>query len=290
MKIGVIADCKARSIASAVSAFIPGADVNFWYITNVRAAADDARFVPMRDCDILLVLPLSNSEYEALNAVGFELGRSLLVCPMFEFMGLQPDQIVFHPELVAELPPEGPMGVYHSLICGAGYVCGMSAKDIVSLYSEDTYDRLGFFELYDAGRSYWVDSWKPQGFDFEGCFAEWEKSGRPYMWAINHPRAIVAIEIVRRVLSSAGIAIQSGDMSDIVIDDLGLSHAWPVYPEVASRHGMPGHTFFRPAEKSGSRILPLATLIEESLAAYKGLLPSVLEGHARVKEAALLLR
>jgi hypothetical protein len=289
MKIGVIADCKARSIASAVSAFIPGADVSFWYLGNVRAADADSRFAPMSKCDILLASG-SKGEYDTLMTAGFKPGQNLLVCPLFEFMGLQPDQIVFRPELVAELPPEGPMGPYHSLICAAGYVCGMSANDISSLYGEDTYDRLGFFEMYDAGRSYWIDTWKPQGFDFEGCFAEWEKSGRPYMWTVNHPRAIVAIEIVRRVLSSAGVAIQSGDVSDNVIDDLGLSYSWPVYPEIASRHGMRGHTFLRPVERLGSRILPIETFIEESLVAYKGISPSILEAHPRVKEAVLLLR
>ncbi len=264
MRIGVLGNCQGTLIARWLRVMLPDDEIVPHHIAmmpeNYGPAAED-----LRRCDAIIsqfvgynMGPIAT---EALRGAG---PRFVLV-PNLTFTGFQPDMAYLSHCDGANAG--SPVGVYHSRIIVAGFLLGLDAGRIRSLFNSYVYHILGYFDEFAKAEAYFDHAAAACGFAVRtrGLMA-----AGPFMHSINHANVDTGKAITREAALLAGASPK--DEVATIEDEMALDTVWPFYPELAARVGLAGAgtDFLRHANFSAHlvRKIDLGTMIEESLSAY----------------------
>jgi hypothetical protein len=171
--------------------------------------------------------------------------------PPFGFLGLQPD--CFH--LNGFVSVLGMGGSLYSRLIVAAFQAGLSQEKTCSLFTESVYRSFGYLDKFESEVAELVLRYEKAGIDLSSSVPRWLSRGN-FVYSYNHPRVDVLLEILWRALVAGGFLPPSelDDERELgVSDDLKESIRWPIYPEIARRHGLPGSLIWRMGRSDGYR-------------------------------------
>jgi hypothetical protein len=252
----LIFNCQAYGLANSLEALHPRLQVERY---------DEARFRRKRDevlsrageFERVVIATRLRGELEA-EASSF---ANVSWVPQVWFQGYQPDLCY----LAGRGPlASGPAGPYHSAIVWAAFRSGRDEAATRAMFNADTFEALGYFDVWPSARQQLVDSFAAHGFDVRERFVQWTRNG-PFMHTVNHPRIPVLMDLARMVLRSVGVEPQEAGI--VPPDNLANGPAFPVYPEIGTRLGVAGSYYFK---RGGAyRIFDLKQYIAKCFTVYR---------------------
>lgn len=260
MKALVIHNCATSAYTKGLKAIFSDWDVRgvfeFLALQWLEERGHNSPFFEfLTNCDMYIGPPVANRRYEEF------LPREVrhVEIPSFQFLGLQPDS--FHlPGFVSVF---GPGGNLYSKILVAAFSAGVPRSKAEAFFCERVYDFLDYFGEFDRATNALVQRFKSVGIDLSNAVERWLSRGI-FLYSYNHPRVDVLIEILRRALVANGflpISERDRDEDLGVSDDLAESNIWPIYPEIAARHGVNGSLQWRKGRSDGYRTLSLSDFV-----------------------------
>ncbi|ACS39865.1 WcbI family polysaccharide biosynthesis putative acetyltransferase [Methylorubrum extorquens] len=274
-RVAVIGNCQAKGVAEAVRILAPGARVRLIPMSTLgkRERSLDAFAATLGDCDHVFSQPFPTGFFPegGSEALRERLPRMRLF-PSIVFTAFHPDA-VYVGDLASvarvTLVPS-PLGSYHSAITLFGFLQGLSQKQIVGLFREDVFSRLGYLDAWGLAAADLITSSRAIGFDLSGDLLRWSRGGL-FMHNINHPRLNVLGDIAGRLLREAGLTPRPVAVEAYAPDELLDDAIWPVYPPVAMLYGVPGSTIFKRRQRRGAppETLGLDAFVTESFAIYQ---------------------
>ena len=242
MKAIVIGNCVTVTYGESLKEILPDWEVRRVDIGSALKWLSDGskpEFTQyLGSCDLYLGNPMVS---EAL-AQALHKSADRIIIPPIVFRGFHPD--------IAILP--GFSGLLNaaqtSLIVLGARASHLSVDQTVRLFNEETYQALGYFDLYKTERQQMLQTFETAGIDLNDDFLRWEAQGG-FFYIPIHPKSFVLIDILRRALlgryiderSHAGAACLAG----MLPDHLENMEAWPIYPDIAARLGFSGDLIWR---------------------------------------------
>jgi hypothetical protein len=177
------------------------------------------------------------------------IGRSqvpVVSAPRLKFSG-------FHPDLTmgaAGKFPWLPMGTAHSAILLAAWRDGLEPEDALTLFRDEVYEELGYYQAYASSRKALLKECAACGLDANRLLESWEHSGA-FFYVPLHPKMNVLWDIGFELLRSAGL--YDGKKPDLREEDpFSTNLIWPIYPEIAEKLGLSGDYVFWPNRGAGA--------------------------------------
>jgi len=177
----------------------------------------------------------------------------------------------FHPDVTQIGNMQGPLGHLHSSIALYGWANGFTETETLRLYSEEVYEKLGFFEYWKPSVDVLLDEGRAAALPLEQYIRRWSRRGR-WMHTLTHPCLFVMADLARAILDREGLDYLP-EIDQFVHDSMADSISWPVYPEIALRLGFEGHYHFKlgrgsPKLHKPIRMLTLANVVRRSFRLY----------------------
>jgi hypothetical protein len=261
MKVAIVGNCQGEGIALCASTMAPQAKFHFTDVSTLSDVAEGLDELAQAS-DLLFAQNMLRSVLPASAA-----GKTLLF-PMIAFPAYHPDQCYVRGRRLesGELAMvTNDMVMYHSTIAVAGYKAGLSVDDAVRLFSADTFQKLGFFDVWDVAMRDLLAEGLASGVPLSAMVNRWVRSGC-FMHSINHPTLRVHQDLGENLLLRAGINIEQFNVARYLEDPFRHMSIWPVYPGIAERHGMRGDYGFVRGMLRGAMTLP--QFVEHSFARY----------------------
>ena len=261
MRITVIGNCQANQLAACLSLF--GRDVAAEAQTMRRL--DDLR-ARVESSDLVLVQP----HVDAIEGLPARLREKIRFYPRVSFSAFQPDV----------LPPAGRMknspigrGGMNSRLTLYGWFSALSVGETLSLFREEVFERVGFFDHWDRARKLLLEEGERSELSLESDFERWAQSGC-FMYLPVHPKGYVLADIAASILKALGIPLDKADQQDLPDIQKGRGH-WPVYPEIARRLGIEGDYTFQTADLPNRprRTLQLEEFVEKAFELFEAAKP-----------------
>jgi hypothetical protein len=182
--------------------------------------------------------------------------KDFITVPLIEYHALHPD--------LCYAGIQSGIGDYHSIICVAGFLSGLSISKTIELYSDQTYEKAGYYSLAASEDAALVAHCQKYGYDIRPAFRRWGLR-ESFMYSINHPKVQCVYDIASLAMEKTG---QSPIPSQLLPQDyLANGSIFPVYPEIAERFGFPGSLSFK---RHGSySVLSLEEFVASSFRAYQ---------------------
>jgi hypothetical protein len=208
-----------------------------------------------------------------------------LLWPTVTFSGFHADLVLMKSGLVS------PMGAFHSSICLAAFLQGLSAEEAVSLFRRDVFEKLGFFLYYDSARKALRSKLDEYGFPGDVLVDRWLSKGI-FVHHNVHPKMHVFADLAHEIGGRIGLRPKIA-RPDRFLADFFFTHGavWPVYPPVAEFLGKEKteYVFKGPAPdpRNVPHLFDLDGLVRASFDVYGRVQPSELKAAApdRVKSA-----
>jgi hypothetical protein len=190
--------------------------------------------------DLVLVQTNFTEMRQMLEQVGPAIQSKIRLVPGIHFAAFHPDLVYVRNGNAGHAG--GPLGGYQSSIAFYSWLQGFSIADTVSLFREDVFEALGFFDYWDSSMTSLVHMGKESSVELADLLKRWTVHGC-WMYSTNHPKPFVLADIAGAMLANEGISVQAG-AEQFVYDSFAASAVWPVYPEIGQRLGIPGHYLF----------------------------------------------
>jgi hypothetical protein len=257
MKILVLGNCQARSLAAAL-AYLTGAETTHLVSATIadEAAAEAARdSLPTYD----LVLSQPHKRFRALRPKIVEryATRSCFY-PRFWFTGLHPDAIA----VVDEPGFSDQFGGWHSTLALAAFVRGLTPAEAQALFNDEVFEALGYYEAYGRAEAAQAEAAAQFGFDFHALLAA--SRGRVFANTPSHPHLSFVLAFADQLAEQLELPRKLA--TDLPPDPLADGFIFPVYPEIGRRLGITGDMLFR--KSSDGSDLSLAQMLDGAYAAY----------------------
>ena len=260
MKALVITNCATPAYTTGLRVLFP-----HWQVKGANldvaqrwlgAEPNEAFRTFLHEADALLLGTENESEFAE-----FVSGKDVLSIPYFYFRGLHPDS--FH--LGAGKKPVPSVlgtGNLHSRMAVAAFVLGLTQKQAVSAFNAATYDNIGYFSLFESERQNLLERFAAKGIDLARAFENWRASGN-FLYTYNHGRALVFNDILLEALSGRLLDPAQREIARAALaavpDYLEPSIRWPIFPEVAARHGIETDFLWRTGVNAG----PVAMTLDD---------------------------
>lgn len=271
MKIGLYGTCHVHALALAFRQLLPDAQVvaHEAQIVHFRGNAE-AVGTELRSCDILLASQLPPGfPFPTLATLGAERqDSSLLALPVLRFIGFHPDCRFLHRGEAVR----SPLQFYHSVIVAAAHAIGLDEEQIVPLFRDQVFARLGYHTAFATAQAELLKNCAAVGLDFGPSLDRLVRRGA-FMHTINHPRAAFLGEVAWLFGTRLGLVEATTPPPVPAEDPLARHSQWPVYPEIAARLGIGGgsYRFLGPLTGTRRQELDLPAFVGESLAIYRRL-------------------
>lgn len=281
MKVLVVTNCATAAYTSGLRALFPE-----WEVKGAEIATA-VRFISERKPDFLNYMSsaglLVTSMPDDPMFENFPPDSTKLVIPNFIFRACHPDSLY----LGNRGQPARSIFAgtsLHSRLVVTAFILGVPAAEAVAAFRAESYERVGYFSVFPSERDGLLGRFGAVGIDIAADFERWVEGGN-FLHTFNHPRAFVFADVLlaalkERYLSAAKIA-KARNILAAVPDYLEDSLSWPVYPEIAARHGFRGSLVWRLGRAAGGRQLSLAEFVQESFAVLSeetDLLPAAVPG------------
>lgn len=240
----VVGNCQSAAMMRCVQALTGSEMPTMWWRIPEEIAFSQARRAELVELfathEKVFIQPLY---WNTLSKFHPELAGQVILYPTLAFAGYHPDVVyVYHRETRHHVI--GPSHDYQSSIVFMGWQAGLSVERTLALFNASTFERLGFFDMWHPSFAALVDEGRAAGIELGEFIRAWRRRGT-FMHSMNHPHLYVLLDVARAVLEKHGIHAARLDLDSYVYDWLSTGAAWPVYPEIARRLGVPGHYRFK---------------------------------------------
>jgi hypothetical protein len=249
MKIGIIGNCQSDSLRRCMAAMSPHSDVD--------VCSYEHEFEKINYSDLIFIQSQYYNYVAILNKIEKKSPTEFMRWPTFYFPA-------FHPDLLFEPPMASFDGLYHSAICIAGFQSGLSEAETESLFNEDVFNHLGYFDFWETSKATAIRDIDGCGMDGAALFQSWETLGC-FAHMVNHPTLSVASRTAAALLTAGGIDIDVRHPEQFIEDPL-QNRVWPVHQIVADRLGCRGSERF--VLSTGENI-GLSEFVHRSYAFYR---------------------
>ncbi len=180
------------------------------------------------------------------------------------------------------------MGDANSAILLAAWRDGLREADAISLFREEVYEALGYFDTFALSEQALIEECAGIGLDVKPLLRGWLRRGT-FASLPLHPSINVLADFAAALLSSAGlydgVALEGAD------DKLARGVVWPVFPEIARRIGLSGDYIFWP-KNGASTVRPdlkpmsLETFVQRTYSCWQ-ITPPEITAFERLSDARL---
>lgn len=253
----VISNCQTVGLGNSLSLLCPQVEVDTCDIWQFHSEADHWK-AKIAAYDHLITIPENQSD----GLVNFDAFTNVTRVPGFRFRGGHPDVTYIK---CGETVVKGPMDGYHSVIVFAAFKKGLSEAEARSLFTLKSYERAGFFSIWESEKRVLFDSFESVGFNIRADFVNWMRSGG-FMHTVNHPRINAVYDVathVARKLQTVAI-VKCGIKPH---DNLTVGPIYPVYPEIAERYGL-AHGSYCFKQTGSYKVIDLEEFIAGSYSVY----------------------
>ncbi|MFF8799849.1 MULTISPECIES: WcbI family polysaccharide biosynthesis putative acetyltransferase [unclassified Methylobacterium] len=272
-RIAVIGNCQATGVAQSLRLLLPAAEVETILLAGAgRRFGTVDRLAPhLQEHDFVFshFFPVGFLAGGNVHALAARV-PALRLFPTILFSGFHPDLVHVGDEAslrLSRLVPS-PIGAYHSAIALQAFRRGLSVDAALRMFDGPVFERLGYFDHWEASAAYLLRTARDVGFGLEREFARWSRGGI-FMHVINHPRLTVLADIARRLAREAGCDPLDIPVEAYAPDALAAEPVWPVLPAIAERYGVAASTLFKGDGRRGPpRLLDLPDFVAESFALY----------------------
>lgn len=235
MKVLVFAGCSHLAYVHYLKAAHPDWDIRAVVPLQARkwvAERNEGFMTFLAELDILVGL---TDHEDVVTHVGAQAVH--VPVPSFGYYGHHPDVIN-----LAKLPSMLERGLAHSRIAMAGWLSGLTLAETQALFCEETYERLGYFDKRDNDRTNILKVFSGRGLDITELFDSWyDRPG--FLHYPAHPQTGFFMDVVQLAMERAGFPADTDAATlqaarDSLVDYLEDGVLWPVYPEIAARHGI----------------------------------------------------
>ena len=256
----VVSNCVTEVLTEGLRALFPSWDARGVVIPTARewlTTNPNEKFQAfLASTDVLITSSPDDPMFETLPSTATRIDF-----PGFSFWGLQPDSFyVTGPEPLSAAKA----GVLQSRIAVSAFLLGRTPREAVAAFNETVYERLGYFAVYAPGRKALIDHYAAAGIVIDEAMTRWESKGS-FLYLHNHPRLYVIHDllcgaVIDRLISPQDIAAARPRLAELP-DHLADFAIWPVYPEVAARHGFSEPFQWRTGREDGYRPIDLAEFL-----------------------------
>ncbi len=242
MKILITGNCQVVAVAKSLEYLHPNAKVSAFAETQINEPDFHERFLAAcTSADFMIGMPGSSLRHAMPDIDSAVKARKIEIPPVV-FRGFHPDCVyAFNSDdsVVSSVSP------YHSAILLWAYKHKKSQLQAQSLFRDDVFAALGYYETYDLEIAALIDSFSQTGINTRRWWQKLRRLG-VFMHTINHPRAIVLASLAVEISES----LQLPDRHDVALeryvqDEWLAGYVWPVYPEIAKVLGTSGSYTFR---------------------------------------------
>jgi hypothetical protein len=195
--------------------------------------------------------------------------RRLVVLPRIVFNGFHPDSGFL---LVGGRHVRSPTGEFHSRLAIWAFLRGYDPAATVRLFTESTFDRLGYFARWGEAERELLAEGRATGLALDDLLPRWRARGC-FMYGVVQPRLFVLADLARRVLAALDRTPAVADVEPFLLDSLKAETVWSVYPPVARRLGVDGGYAFKAPGRGRPRLYDLVGFVEASFEIYRRLEP-----------------
>jgi hypothetical protein len=243
LKIAVVGNCQALAWARCMEAVTREVSATGMELSRMIRSANwqEAEFLPvLSNNDVVFIHPHPYMG-ELTETKNKHMRSKIRIIPPIAFSA-------FHPDLVYIAKPGGifsggPLGDYNSSLALYGWMSGMSVSQTVQLFTDEVYQKLGFYDYWDSSKDALLKIGKDSGLPLDILFDSWTRQGC-FMHSINHPKQFVIADLARAILNQLGISTIPG-AEQFIHDHFSDGPVWPVYPEVGRRLGIEGNYLFK---------------------------------------------
>ena len=252
----IYGNCQAPQVARLIEAMTGGAkataiDATRATIARMRSGEQDIS-LQLAENDLILTQEFGEV-FQIIEQRYPEALPKVRRYPSLQFNAYHPDS-VYVVDKSSGGHIQGPMGEYHSAIALWAWTQGLGVAETLDLFRADVFETLGYFDYWPSAvrelERIGVRAGIPLGDMLEG----WRRQGC-WLHSLNHPKQYALADVVRRILRREGID-PIPDVEVYLPDVLAIHPAWPVYPEIGQRLGVPGHYLFKLAAGLGSTSSP----------------------------------
>jgi hypothetical protein len=247
LRIGILYNHQADSLAIAVRALLPDAEVAA--VDSDRIPGERAAAV-LHGCDHIISRDLPPAAGPLSTAALRAAGRRVHLIPPLEFAGFHPDTVTVRLDQVVLTGPTGP---YHSRIVVAATLAGLSPEAAADLFNILVFVRLRYPDAVADHGARLVARYLAYGIDLSATLPSWQEAGC-FMHAIDRPKLRVMIDLAR--IACVMMAVRpTARPADGLADPLAAPPTHPYFGELAARAGLPPDGGFRaalPAEPLGT--------------------------------------
>lgn len=262
MKALVVSDCATAEYVQGLSALFPDATVkgaslivaSRWLRGHEKPEFTDY----LAETELLVALPSLMISDIVSNVLPGQAHRILI--PPLHFWGLHPDCFQLR---IAHEPPLYSGDLFSRLIA-YGFVVGLCVEETVGLFNDNTYRALGDHQHFDREVARLTRTFAEHRIDLDGAVDRWLGDGN-FLFTPNHARSRVYFDILKAAVAGQCPSIAGhadlGASSEAFDDTLASSIFWPVYPELARRHGIDETFEWRSGANTG-RVFSLRGYVE----------------------------
>ncbi len=203
------------------------------------------------ECDVIIAIPLSE-EWGVISAPRLRetfAGKLVIFVSNIYFAGWHPD-LTYIGGMAQRVA--GPLGEYHSKLALFGFLNNLGIRRTIGLFRDEVYEPAGYYETYarsfselrhrDQQVEYRVTDIMEDAMRQDLCF-----------FSVNHPTSALFApfaQLIARGLAERGLCRRAAIPASPFLyeNSLVVSSIFPVYPEIARRHGMAqlGSYVFKP--------------------------------------------
>jgi hypothetical protein len=266
-----LGNCQNTNLVACIQALTGDVNPASYEISleNVAKLAEEQLSALVVDHDFLFA---QNSIADFIITQYPEASGKIVRVPHVTFNGYHPD-LVYIGVRNCDEPLTGPTWHYHSSIALYSWLHGFNVSETLKLYTNETYERLGFFDYWKAAEQALLQEGDACGLPLDGLLAEWATRGC-FMHSYNHPKLFATADVARALLQKIGLPTLSIAAEEYIVDMFQeRGWVWPVYPEIGNRHRVKGNYVFRTPTfvcPPGKSVLTygLKEYVEQSFAEY----------------------
>ena len=285
LRIGVLSNCQHESLAVALQALLPSAEIISYELNHVIAdpVGRDRIAAALLGCDQVI----SQDIAPGYGPLGTRVLRKSVarfhLIPAFQFGGFHPD--IVH-AVLDRVPLEGPIGSLQSRIVLAAFLGGLSAEEAAAMFNSMVFGRLGYFDAAAEHSALLLEKFAAYDIDLSQHLPQWMAAGC-FMHDPIHPKIGVFLDLARIACGMMGIVPEANPRITMLRDPLAAFPTFSFLPEIAARLGMRPEGAIRGALPSPPMTLPdfvqgsFKALRRAPLSCLRGL-PGVMDAMTRL--------
>lgn len=259
IKVLIVANCQGVGLANSLQAMSSAVGALPILATNenIRKIKSGELEISslVAECDWILIQP--QSEITDLFKTKFaHASDKIRLFPRILFPAFHPDADYVFSKTNSSV--DSPIGAYQSTLALYGWLNNYSAEETVQLFNNETFEKLGYFNYWDISKKALTLEGKETNLPLDELINTWSRQGI-WMYSMNHPRLFVMIDIAKAILAREGVTAEKNS-TQYIQDDLVHGPAWPVYPAIANKIGVPGSYQFKKARELCPQYQPIQTL------------------------------